>query len=178
MTYAPAEPDDTRAGHLASNASDDDRPIGVLMVCLGNICRSPMAEAVFRHHVAEAGLSDAVHVASAGTGSWHVGERPHRGTLLELERHGLSLTGKRAQHVSDAPREAYDYVVAMDSANVRDLGGESLLLLELAEPPVGTADVPDPYYDDNFDEVYSLVDAGCRGLLAHLVRERGLLPKS
>jgi protein-tyrosine phosphatase len=149
--------------------------IRVLMVCLGNICRSPMAEGVFRHHVKAAGLEAAIVVASAGTGRWHVGEPPHAGTRRELSRHGLSLGDKRAQHVAEHGPESFDYVVAMDRDNLRDLGGRGVLLLDFADPPVGTRDVPDPYYGGGFEEVYDLVDAGCRGLLAHIVEEQGLI---
>ena len=150
------------------------RVIRVLMVCLGNICRSPMAEGVFRHHVKTAGLEGTIEVASAGTGRWHVGEPPHSGTRRELSRHGLTLGDKRAQHVSEHGPVSFDYVVAMDRDNLRDLGGRGVLLLDFADPPVGTRDVPDPYYGGGFEEVYDLVDAGCRGLLAHIVEEQGL----
>jgi protein-tyrosine phosphatase len=152
-----------------------ERPtIRVLMVCLGNICRSPMAEGVFRNHVARAGLADRIDVASAGTGKWHIGEAPHPGTVRELARHGIGIDGKRAQHVSAAPRQAFDYVVAMDRSNMRDLGGDAVLLLDFADPPSPVSEVPDPYYDDNFGEVYELVDAGCLGLLAFIAARHGL----
>lgn len=144
------------------------------MVCLGNICRSPMAEAVFRHHVERSGLADSIEVASAGTGNWHAGERPHDGTLRTLARHGLSLDGKRAQGLDAVDVDAYDYLVAMDRANARDIGPRALLLLDFATPRPLDPDVPDPYYSGAFEEVYDLVDAACPGLLDHIVRERCL----
>lgn len=157
----------THDGHEAE-------PIRVLMVCLGNICRSPMAEAVFRQHVAEAGLQDRIEVASAGTGRWHVGEPPHSGTQRVLREHGLELPGKRARHVSDFDLDLIPYVVAMDRDNLRDLGERGVLLLDEADPALEARDVPDPYYGGGFDEVYELVDAGCRGLLARIVAEHEL----
>jgi len=149
-------------------------PVRVLMVCLGNICRSPMAEAVFRAHVERAGLAHRIQVASAGTGNWHVGEPPHPGTLAELRRHGLDLDGKRAQHVGDLRLDDFDYVVAMDRANARDLGPGAVLLLDWSETPPDQPDVPDPYYTGAFDEVHALIDAASRGLLAHIVQEHDL----
>lgn len=154
--------------------ADRAEPIRVLMVCLGNICRSPMAEAVFRQRVAEAGLADRIEVASAGTGTWHLGEPPHPGTTAELGRRGMALPGKRAEHVGGMDLDAFDYVVAMDRANARDLGDRAVLLLHHVDPAPREVDVPDPYYTGAFDEVYEIVDAGCRGLLAMIVRERGL----
>ena len=149
-------------------------PVRVLMVCLGNICRSPMAEVVFRHHVERAGFCSRVMVASAGTGNWHVGERPHAGTLRVLAEHGLSADGKRAQSLEAVDPSDFDYLVAMDRANARDLGERAVLMLDFLDPRPLEPDVPDPYYTGAFDEVYALVDAASRGLLDHIVRERGL----
>ncbi|MFN2250617.1 MAG: low molecular weight protein-tyrosine-phosphatase [Anaerolineae bacterium] len=158
--------------------ADESRPVHVLMVCLGNICRSPMAEAVFRARVKEAGLDDRIVVSSAGTGRWHVGESPHPGTLREIGKHGLDLVGKTAQHVSDYDLPSVDYVVAMDTDNQRDLGGDALLLLDFADPPSGIRSVPDPYYGGGFGRVYELVDAGSRGLLAHIASDLGIDQRS
>lgn len=155
--------------------------IRVLFVCLGNICRSPMAEAVFQQRVREEGLADQFQVDSAGTGRWHVGEPPHRGTQDVLRRHGIPYQG-RAYQVTPADLAEADYVVAMDSSNMDDLrwidrqgnlDGKLHKLLDFA-PPGSPANVPDPYYEGNFDYVYDLVDAGARGLLAHIRQERGL----
>jgi len=153
------------------------RPIRVLFVCAGNICRSPMAEAVFRHLVSEVGLADRFEIASVGTGSWHVGEKPHPGTQAILQRYGIHLYDKRAAHLAVSDFDHYDYVVAMDGENMEDmrrlrpaLSGNVRRLLEYA-PHSTTLDVPDPYYNGGFEHVYTLVTAGCKGLLT-TIRQR------
>lgn len=148
-------------------------PVRVLFVCLGNICRSPMAEAVFRHKVAEAGLSDRISVDSAGTGGWHVGERPHRGTLQILRTHGISDEGIYARQLTTDDLQTFDYILTMDRMNWHDvqrLGKASGVLKPLLEyaPHLDVTEVPDPYYDGRFAEVYELVDAACDGLLEEI----------
>ncbi len=153
------------------------KPIRVLFICMGNICRSPMAEALFRHHVATAGLAERILIDSAGTGNWHEGERPHHGTVAVLERNGVAVGDQRARQVRAADLHSFDYVIAMDAQNLADLVGFSRegaqrvrLLLEFA-PMQGAREVPDPYYVGNFDEVFRLIEAGSLGLLTH-IRER------
>ncbi len=153
--------------------------IRVLFVCLGNICRSPMAEAVFGHLVAEAGLEDQIVVDSVGTGSWHVGERPHRGTRDVLRRHGVAYDG-RARQVTALDVQGDDtYIIAMDQSNlaelVRRFGPHPRLhrLLDFV-PDVPERDVPDPYYSGNFDHVYGLVSAAAQALLAGIRAEHDL----
>jgi protein-tyrosine phosphatase len=155
--------------------------IRVLFVCFGNICRSPMAEAVFRHMRDQAGLSDQIEVASAGTMELNEGKPAHRGTQAELLRHGIVYEG-RARRVRPADLYEADYVVAMDAENVRDLrsmvprdmlNGKLRLLLDFS-PPGYPSMVPDPIYDGKFDLVYDLVEAGCRGLLDFIRQEHGL----
>ncbi len=141
---------------------------------MGNICRSPMAEGVFRQLVHEQGMADHFEIASAATGSWHLGHPPHEGTRKQLAKHGISLTGKHAQKLTRKDLETYDYVVVMDQENVEDVRyafkTELPRLLDFAED-VGEKDVPDPYYSGNFERVYDLVLAGSQGLLAH-IREK------
>lgn len=157
-----------------------NRSIRVLFVCAGNICRSPMAEAVFRHIVTGAGLHQRFDIASVGTGGWHVGEKPHPGTQAVLQRYRIALGDKRAQRLSRADMEHYDYILAMDQENLDDMHllgvparGEMRRLLEFA-PPGSPLDVPDPYYTGGFDKVYDLVTAGCQGLLDHIRHNNGL----
>jgi protein-tyrosine phosphatase len=144
--------------------------INILFVCLGNICRSPMAEAIFSHMVNEAGLADKITVDSAGTGTWHIGEPACSGTRKVLERHGYRYNG-RARQVNAADMSDPDgMIIAMSAENMRDLRyrfgdhPRQYRLLEFAENS-SEKDVPDPYYEGNFDYVYKLVKDGCGGLL-------------
>ena len=157
--------------------------ISVLMVCLGNICRSPMAEGVFRHLAAENGLEDRIRVDSAGTGSWHVGESPDIRSTRAAARHGVTLKGSARQVQAEDFRK-FDYIVAMDGSNLENLeeirgmvdGQASLYLLREFDPEGGPgAEVPDPYYGGpgGFEDVYQMVERSCRGLLDHILAEQG-----
>src|SRR5579859_5982366 len=151
--------------------------IRVLMVCMGNICRSPMAEGVFKHLVHEAGLDGQVEVDSAGTTGYHAGERPHRGTLRVLAQNGIPYDGISRQ-ITRADLSDFDYVVVMDDENLADVNalgmaqGKVVRLLDFA-PDQPVREVPDPYYNDKFEEVYDLVLQGAQGLLAQIRKERG-----
>lgn len=155
--------------------------VRVLFVCMGNICRSPMAEAVFQHKVSQAGLADKIQVDSAGTGSWHIGEAAHRGTLDVLKRYNIPYNG-RARQLARRDAEAFDYIVVMDEENLEDsrrmIGPTPNLKLFMSYAnAAGTTDVrevPDPYYNGKFDEVYALVDKGADALLAHIRKVEGL----
>jgi protein-tyrosine phosphatase len=145
----------------------------VLFVCLGNICRSPTAEATMRRLVAEAGLEGDVEVDSAGTGSWHLGEPPDERAAQAAARRGIELDGA-ARAVAPRDFDANDILVAMDRSNRDDLlalapsdEGRAKVRLLLTEPE---RDVPDPYYGgaDGFDRVLDVVDEGCRALLEEL----------
>lgn len=172
----------------------------VLFVCLGNICRSPLAEGVFRAHLEAAGIAhtgsgDAapadpavataqgalhVHVDSAGTGAWHVGELPDPRSREVAHRHGISLDDQRARRVRPDDFERFEWIVAMDGANLSDLealqarhgGSARLARLRDWDPDPGNGDVPDPYYGgpDGFDRVFAMVDRACRSLLDELVQ--------
>lgn len=153
--------------------------VHVLFVCLGNICRSPMAEGVFRRLVEDAGLSDDITVDSAATSAYHVGEQAHPGTRRELAHHGIQYDG-RARQIRPADVQTGDvYVVAMDRQNIADLRrvfGDEITFYRLLDFATQTdvRDVPDPYYSNNFGYVYRLVEDGCRGLLAHIRRQENL----
>jgi protein-tyrosine phosphatase len=150
--------------------------IRVLMVCMGNICRSPMAEALLRHKVAAAGLSDRITVDSAGTHSFYTGDNAHSGTLRVLKEHGIDYRGG-ARQFKAADVERFDYVLALDRDNLRDMQrvvrgpADNLHLFLSFAHAAGTTnllEVPDPYYDGRFDETYVLIEKGVDALLAHL----------
>ena len=152
----------------------------LLFVCLGNICRSPTAEAVMRDLLVREGLGDVVEVDSAGTGGWHVGARPDRRSAAEARRRGIAMSGC-ARQVEPADFARFDLLLAMDRANHRALlalapdaeARSRLRMLRAFDPQAVAAadlDVPDPYYGegDGFALVYDLVQAACQGLLDEL----------
>jgi low molecular weight protein-tyrosine phosphatase len=150
--------------------------VKVVFVCLGNICRSPMAEGVFANMVKRAGLDKSVSVDSCGTAEWYVGDPPHPGTLRVLAEHDIPFEHRGRQlNVSDLNA---DYLIPMDSDNlsgIQVLGqakGELKLLLDYA-PEVGLRDMPDPWYTGRFDETYGLVERGCVKLLEHIRQAEG-----
>lgn len=156
--------------------------IRVLFVCQGNICRSPMAEAVMRDRVEKAGLSDRISVDSAGIGSWHVGESAHRGTLAILRENHIPHNG-RSRQILDSDLSTFDYVLPVDRMTYEDLrpyqsgatAEVSLFLKWAAEAQqVDMDEVPDPYYDGSFERSYRLVTAGCEALLDHIRAEHNL----
>lgn len=153
--------------------------VRILFVCLGNICRSPMAEAVFRHQVAEAGLAEQVHIDSAGTGDWHIGKKPHKGTRDMLDKHGISYEGLTARQVTKKDLDEFDYIVAMDQHNVNDLialGANPDKVHRMLDfyPECGLSDVPDPYYTGEFDKVYDLIHQSCSRFLEYVREKEGL----
>ena len=141
----------------------------VLFVCTGNICRSPTAEGVLRHLASARGL--ALHVESAGTGDWHVGQPPDERALHHARRRGYDLSAQRARQVRAADFETFDLIVAMDRGHLRALlrhcppehRAKVRLFLE-------GEDVPDPYFGgaEGFEQVLDLVEAACRSLLEEL----------
>lgn len=150
--------------------------ISILFVCMGNICRSPMAEAVFQHLVDQAGLSGAIRVDSAGTWGGHEGDPAAAGTLRLLKQNGIPYNGRSRPLVRRDLGE-FDYVLAMDRENLRFIQrlvptprADVRLFLSFAQEAglVSVDEVPDPYYDNTYDRVYALVTAGSTGLLAYL----------
>jgi protein-tyrosine phosphatase len=150
----------------------------ILFVCMGNICRSPTAEGVMRWLIDEAGLADRVHVESAGTGAWHIGNPPDERATLAARRRGVTLEGA-ARQVRPSDFRDFDLLIAMDRANLRELlaiapdeeAAEKVRLLREFDPAAsGDLDVPDPYYGGGrgFETVLDMVEAACRGLLDEL----------
>jgi protein-tyrosine phosphatase len=159
----------------------------LLFVCMGNICRSPTAEAVMRAVVAREGLDGEVEIDSAGIGSWHVGEPPDRRSTAAAKARGIVLDGA-ARQITAADFDTYDLLLAADEQNVAALRGlapdeeaaEKIVLLRAYDPAAvaaGDLEVPDPYYGgaDGFDHVIDLVETACEGLLSSL-RAEGRLP--
>ena len=151
--------------------------IRVLFVCMGNICRSPTAEGIFRAQVHAAGLANLIATDSAGTHGYHVGEPPDSRAIEAAARRGIDITDLRARRVEVDDFKRFDLVLAMDRENLaqlnrlcpRDAVERPRLFMDFA-PHIEAPDVPDPYYGgaDGFEHVLDLVEAASRGLLDHL----------
>ena len=147
--------------------------ISILFICHGNICRSPMAEFVFKDMVEKSGRSDEFYVASAATSYEEIGNPVHYGTAKILDGLGISYSHKRAIHLEKSDYEKYDYLICMDKMNVRntlrivgdDKEKKVYKLLEFAD---SHRDVADPWYTGNFDTTYKDVLQGCKGLLRYI----------
>jgi protein-tyrosine phosphatase len=149
----------------------------LLFVCTGNICRSPLAEAIFRHQAEQAGQAALFDVDSAGTHGWHAGERADARARRVAQQRGVAVTSV-AREVEASDFERFDLILAMDRGHLRELRRRCparlrervRLMGEWAEPPGG--DVPDPYYSDDeaFEQVFDLLEVCCRRLLAELSR--------
>jgi protein-tyrosine phosphatase len=160
------------------------RPISICFVCLGNICRSPTAEGIMRSLVLRSKLQDRIHVESAGTAAYHAGELPDRRSRAAASARRIELSS-RARQFTPEDWERFEYVLAMDRENFRELAdaapnaaARAKLSLLLSFDPASQpgAEVPDPYQGghDGFEEVLDLCEAACTGLLEHLRREHRL----
>jgi len=155
----------------------NESKISILFVCMGNICRSPTAEGVFRHHVNERGLGDRIDIDSAGTHAYHVGEPPDRRAFAAAERRGISLAEIHARRVSDSDFENFDFIIAMDEDNQQRLVDQSpeehraKVQLFMSFASVDVTEVPDPYYGGSagFEKVLDLIEEASRGLLETLI---------
>lgn len=156
--------------------------IRVLFVCLGNICRSPLAEAVFRHLVENRRDDARFVVDSAGTSNYHEGDAPDPRAAEVARRRGITLGG-HARQLEREDLERFDYVVAMDATNLADVqqlargvkpGAEVCLLREFDPDAGGDLDVPDPYFGgpQGFERVQDIIERSCLGLLEHIQRQR------
>lgn len=154
--------------------------VSICFVCLGNICRSPTAEGVMRHLVNEAGLDERIHIDSAGTGDWHIGAAPDPRAQHAAGARGYDLSALRGRQIGPADFEQFDFVLAMDEANVAALRSvcpatlhhKIRLLMEFASPATAR-EVSDPYFGgaEGFEAVLDQCEAACAGLLA-VLRER------
>ncbi len=156
--------------------------IKILFVCLGNICRSPTAEGVFRHKLNQAGIRDgylgSIFLDSAGTGAWHVGSPPDRRSQEMALKYGVSLKDLRARKITRQDFSDYDYILGMDQENIRNMKAvcppdhhhKISLIMDYAENCPGITEVPDPYSGglEGFDRVFDIIDRGSAGLLKHI----------
>jgi len=159
-------------------SANEFEPFRVVFVCTGNICRSPMADVVFRWFADSAGMSDRVVSTSAGTGEWHVGERADHRTLEALERKGYDGSRHRARQFTREDFERNDLIVALDRSHERILhewartegDTDKLALLMSFETDAPTLDVPDPYYagPGMFDDVLTMIEGASRALFRQL----------
>jgi protein-tyrosine phosphatase len=159
--------------------------IRVLMICMGNICRSPLAEGTFQALLEAEGLTQAIQVDSAGTHFYHVGCQPDPRSIEVAHQHELDITRQRARQLQSNDFEVFDYLLVMDKRNLRDASSlaptpekakKLQLFLDYARDAFTETEVPDPYYggDDGFEHVYQLVASASRGLLAHIKETHAL----
>ncbi len=151
--------------------------VRILFVCMGNICRSPLAEGIFLHKAGGRGVADRFEVDSAGTGGWHVGERPDSRAREIAARHDIILRG-RARQVTAADFTRFDHLVCMDRYNREHLvrlgaPPQKLRLLLESDPGAAIQEVPDPYYDGGFEAVFGLIASACDALIDELIGENG-----
>jgi len=156
----------------------NQRKIRILFVCLGNICRSPLAEVIVKSVALRRGLNH-YHFESAGTGSWHVGGSADRRSSAKAREYGLDLSAHRAKQITAENCHLWDWVVAMDADNRRELirmgvPEDRLLMMRQFEHAVHTPDVPDPYYGgpDGFEHAYRMLAENAEGLLDYLESRR------
>ena len=148
--------------------------IKILFVCHGNICRSPMAEFVFRDMIQKRGMNSLFFVASAATSREEIGNPVHHGTTHKLKEYGISTAGKRAVQLKKSDYQEFDYIIGMEHCNIRNI--ERIIgadpehkvhkLLDFTEAP---RDIADPWYTGNFDITYDDILEGCEGLLGHIL---------
>ncbi|MGW7956286.1 low molecular weight protein-tyrosine-phosphatase [Staphylococcus xylosus] len=148
----------------------------VAFVCLGNICRSPMAEAIMRQKLLDRNIKD-INVSSKGAGKWNLGQPPHEGTQAILNSHNIPFDGMISELFQ--PNDDFDYIIAMDQSNVENIKqinpnikGQLYKLLDFSD--MDETDVPDPYYTNNFEGVYKMVQSSCDNLINFIIKDANL----
>lgn len=168
-----------------NTASATQPVIKVLMICMGNICRSPLAHGVLQRLVEEANLQDKIVVDSAGTHFYHIGCSPDERSIAVADSFGLDISTQKARQLIPADFETFDYLIVMDKRNLRDaksmaptpeLAKKLTLFMSYSQDAFTETDIPDPYHDgdDGFRHVYNLVASASKGFLATLRQEQGL----
>ena len=151
--------------------------VKILFICLGNICRSPMAEFLFKDMVAKRGLADKFYIASAATSSYEIGNPVHPGTRNKLAQHGISVASKTAVQLSKADYNKYDYLIGMEASNIRNIlrivGSDNRhKVYKLLQFAGSERDIADPWYTGNFDVTYNDIHEGCTALLEYLLKNK------
>lgn len=162
--------------------AESQRPTRLLIICLGNICRSPMAEGLLRARIEASPLRGSVQLDSVGTGNWHVGEPPDRRAIATMRRHGIDISSLCARHLAEADYREFDWLLCADGSNLRDLhtraptniDKRASLLLEWAELADQELEIPDPYCggERDFEQVFQLLDRAASSAVLRLLRER------
>ena len=147
--------------------------VKILFICLGNICRSPMAEFLLKDMVKKRGLESGFYIASAATSSYEIGNPVHPGTRKKLAQYGISVSGKTAVQLTKADYDKYDYLIGMEASNIRNIlritGGDSQRkVYKLLDFAGSNRDIADPWYTGNFDVTYDDIYEGCTALLNFL----------
>jgi len=147
----------------------------IVFVCLGNICRSPLAEVIFKKLVGEKGKEKGFLIESRGIGGWYAGEGAHPETLRNAKKHRLDLTKHRSKQLTKKDLKEFDIIVAMDRSNLRDIkrmnpkGSKKIFLIRDYDDKRDSPDVPDPFYEGGFEEVYQILRRSCSNLLETLL---------
>lgn len=156
--------------------------VRVLFVCLGNICRSPMAEFLLKHLAAERGCEDELVIASAATSAEEIGNPVHRGTVKKLAEHGISCAGKHAVQLTRRDYQSYDYLLGMERANLRSMArilgtDDPKKIRRLLDFSARPRDIADPWFTGNFDSTYDDILEGCNAFLDDLKANGLIHPK-